>query len=57
MTLEHDLETRKATVKSWGSLPLHVADPDVFDMMEHETSQINGNQITSKQETVNEQEV
>ncbi|EOX98086.1 Serine hydroxymethyltransferase 6 isoform 1 [Theobroma cacao] len=36
MTVEPDLETRKATVKSWGSQPLHVADPDVFDIMEQE---------------------
>ncbi|TYJ40636.1 hypothetical protein E1A91_A04G154800v1 [Gossypium mustelinum] len=36
MTPEPDLETRKAAVKSWGNQPLSVADPDVFDMMEHE---------------------
>ncbi|XVE93244.1 hypothetical protein REPUB_Repub01dG0173700 [Reevesia pubescens] len=36
MTLEPDLETRKAAVKSWGNKPLRVADPDVFDMMEQE---------------------
>lgn len=34
--LEPDLETRKAAVKSWGNQPLHMADPDVFDMMEQE---------------------
>ncbi|MBA0739087.1 hypothetical protein Gogos_012385 [Gossypium gossypioides] len=36
MTVETDLEKRKAAVKSWGSQPIHVADPDVFDMMEQE---------------------
>ncbi|XVE66933.1 hypothetical protein DITRI_Ditri08aG0119500 [Diplodiscus trichospermus] len=36
MTLEPDLRTRNAAVKSWGSQPLHVADPDLFDMMEQE---------------------
>ncbi|GMI74529.1 serine hydroxymethyltransferase 6 [Hibiscus trionum] len=36
MTPEPDLETRKAAVKSWGSQSLHVADPDVFNMMEQE---------------------
>ncbi|XVF67684.1 hypothetical protein PTKIN_Ptkin10aG0141300 [Pterospermum kingtungense] len=36
MTLEPDLRTRNASVKSWGCQPLHVADPDVFDIMEQE---------------------
>ncbi|OMO74239.1 Serine hydroxymethyltransferase [Corchorus capsularis] len=36
MTVEMDLETRKAAVNSWGSQPLQVADPDVFDIMEQE---------------------
>ncbi|TYJ44270.1 hypothetical protein E1A91_A03G212100v1 [Gossypium mustelinum] len=36
MTVETDLEKRKAAVKSWGSQPINVADPDVFDMMEQE---------------------
>ncbi|XVF01146.1 hypothetical protein REPUB_Repub04eG0063400 [Reevesia pubescens] len=36
MTLEPDLDTRKAAVKSWGNQPLHLADPDVFDIMEQE---------------------
>ncbi|KAK8626836.1 hypothetical protein V6N13_134466 [Hibiscus sabdariffa] len=36
VTPEPGLDLRKAAVKSWGSQPLRVADPDVFDMMEQE---------------------
>lgn len=36
MTVEPDLEARKAIVRSWGSQPLCAADPDVFNIMQQE---------------------
>jgi hypothetical protein len=33
---EPDTESRRAVVRAWGNLPLSVADPDVFVIMENE---------------------
>jgi hypothetical protein len=33
---EPDTESRRAAVRAWGNLPLSVADPDVFEIMEKE---------------------
>ncbi|KAA8538579.1 hypothetical protein F0562_028227 [Nyssa sinensis] len=34
--IEQGLESRRAAVRSWGNQPLHVADPDVYEIMEKE---------------------
>lgn len=36
ISVEPDLEERKAAVRSWGNQPLCVADPDLFGIMEQE---------------------
>ncbi|XP_010530175.1 PREDICTED: serine hydroxymethyltransferase 7-like [Tarenaya hassleriana] len=33
---ESDLESRRAAVRSWGNQPLHVADPEIHEIMEKE---------------------
>lgn len=33
---EPDMESRRAAVRAWGNLPLSLADPDVFEIMEKE---------------------
>ncbi|CAK8530172.1 unnamed protein product [Lathyrus sativus] len=35
-SVERDLESRKLAVRSWGDQPLHLADPDIFAIMEKE---------------------
>lgn len=35
-SVEPDLEARRSAVRSWGDAPLHVADPDIFEIMEKE---------------------
>lgn len=36
VSVEPDLDARRAAVRSWGGQPLHVADPDVYEIMEKE---------------------
>uniref|UniRef100_A0A5B7BHI9 glycine hydroxymethyltransferase n=1 Tax=Davidia involucrata TaxID=16924 RepID=A0A5B7BHI9_DAVIN len=36
VVMEQGLESRRAAVRSWGNQPLHVADPDVYEIMEKE---------------------
>ena len=36
VSVEPDLEARRATVRSWGDQPLRVANPDVYEIMEKE---------------------
>ncbi|XP_054777731.1 serine hydroxymethyltransferase 6-like [Prosopis cineraria] len=36
ISVEPDLETRRAAVRSWGNQPLQVADPDIYAIMEKE---------------------
>ncbi|KAK7302410.1 hypothetical protein RJT34_13299 [Clitoria ternatea] len=36
LSVEPDLEARRAAVRAWGAQPLSVADPDVHDIMEKE---------------------
>ncbi|CAM9001492.1 unnamed protein product [Rhodiola kirilowii] len=34
--IEGGLEARRAAVHAWGNLPIHIADPDVYEIMEKE---------------------
>ena len=36
VSVEPDLEARRAAVRSWGDQPLRVANPDVYEIMEKE---------------------
>ena len=36
VSVEPDLEARRAVVRSWGDQPLRVADPDIYEIMEKE---------------------
>ncbi|KAG6709697.1 serine hydroxymethyltransferase 7-like [Carya illinoinensis] len=36
VSVEPDLEARRSAIHSWGDAPLHVADPDIFEIMEKE---------------------
>ncbi|KAH7671129.1 glycine hydroxymethyltransferase protein [Dioscorea alata] len=50
---EPDLETRRASVRSWGLQPLAVADPDVFDIMEKEKQrQVRGIELIASENFV-----
>ncbi|CAK8530173.1 unnamed protein product [Lathyrus sativus] len=45
-SVERDLESRKLAVRSWGDQPLHLADPDIFAIMEKEKNrQYKGDRI------------
>ncbi|XP_072964875.1 serine hydroxymethyltransferase 7-like [Typha angustifolia] len=51
--LEPDFESRRASVRSWGNLPLSVADPDVFEIMEKEKQrQVRGIELIASENFV-----
>ncbi|PKU70839.1 Serine hydroxymethyltransferase 7 [Dendrobium catenatum] len=51
--VEPDLETRRATVRSWGNQPLSVADPDLNDIIEKEKQrQIKGVELIASENFV-----
>nr|XP_029118295.1 serine hydroxymethyltransferase 7 isoform X2 [Elaeis guineensis] len=48
-----DLESRRATVRSWGNLPLSVTDPDVSEIMEKEKQrQVRGIELVASENFV-----
>ncbi|CAM8881725.1 unnamed protein product [Rhodiola kirilowii] len=38
IAIDGGMEARRAAVRAWGSQPIHIADPDVFEIMEKEKS-------------------
>ncbi|OAY67968.1 serine hydroxymethyltransferase 7-like [Ananas comosus] len=50
---EPDFETRRAGVRAWGNIPLSVADPDVFEVMEKEKQrQVRGIELIASENYV-----
>lgn len=48
-----DLESRRAAVRAWGDQPLHLADPDIHEMMEKEKQrQVKGIELIASENFV-----